>query len=272
MKKNADATRERRQRLESQGRCNQCGLEPPKFPSKLGIKCLKRANENRTARNEEVRENQREEANRRAAWAAYSGQLNLVRVVKLRDGIARLECFYDRLARLFVDQNISAVPPEKPRLLALENFSPTLRDTLLLAEPDDEAGPDWPIRKLPKILKGQKDWNYEKPHDDAYKIAAWRLLQTVPWQESKSHQKQWREEKLPAMENLVEWLYQHMVDLTMDHEAMMTAVKALVDLTRERAPHILTSQNMPEPTANYVRLPNGKLCQLSDYISGSLEL
>ena len=270
--RNAEATRERRQHLESQGFCSQCGLEPPKSPSKLGVKCLKKAAENRTARNEEIREKQREEANTRAAWPAYSGQLNLVRIVNLRDGIVRLERFYDKLAQLFAEQNISAVPPEKPRLFALGNFPPTLRHTLLLDVADNEGGPDWPLRKLPKLLKSQKDWNYEKPHDDAYNIAAWCLLQTVPWQESKSHQKQWREEKLPAMENLVEWLYWHMVDLVWDHESMMTAVKALVDLTRERAPSILTSQNMPESAANYVRLPNGKLCPMSGYISGNPEL
>ena len=271
MNKNAVATGERRRHLESQGLCHQCGLEPPRHPSKLCTKCLKRATENRTVKNEELRENHREEANRRAARAANSGQLNLVLIVNLRDGIARLERFYDTLAWLFAEQNISAVPPEKPSLFALENFSPTLRNTLLLGEGDDEEIPDWPLRKLPKILKSQKDWNYEKPHDDAYKLTAWRLLQTVPWQESRSHQKKWREEKLPAIEDLEKWLYLHMVDLIRDREAMMAVVKAFVDLTRERAPSILTSQNMPESVANYIRLSNGKLCPLPGYISGNPE-
>ena len=271
MNRNAVATGERRRYLESQGLCNQCGLEPPRYPSKLCTKCLKRTTENRTAKNEAFRENHREEANRRAARAANSGQLSLVQIVNLRDGIARLELFYDKLAQLFAKQNISAVPPEKPHLVALENFSPTLRNTLLLGEYDDEESPDWPLRKLPKILKSQKDWDYEKPHDDVYKLTAWRLLQTVPWQESRSHQKKWREEKLPAIEDLEKWLYQHMVDLVRDHEAMMAAVKALVDLTRKRAPHILTNRDMPDSAANYIRLPNKKLCPLTDYISGIQE-
>ena len=196
--------------------------------------CTDTKNDKRREKTAAENERTRAESNALAAVVAVEGILALHRVCRSRDRVNRLEEAYDKLAKRFAERRVSALPPERPERLGLEDLPPI---PPVLDFPDTAAPPDWPRKPL-KSLK-QKDWNYEDSLSDVYAFAMWFYLKNVPHFEFRSHEKRWQGEGLPFTIALTEWLQRHEIALRRDDEAMRRAVIALRALVKERAPALL---------------------------------
>ena len=223
----AERARTFRETRSNSGRCRDCGGALSDPEANRCVDCNKKKKGKQQATRAADNKVKRWESNKMAAPAAAEGMLALHRICYLRDRVNRLEEAYDKLAKRFEGRLASALPPEKPERLVLENLPP-LPPILDLP---DKADPDWPRKPL-KCLK-QKDWNYEDPLADAYWLATCFYLQNVSQMEFRSHEKRWQEEGFLFAIALTEWLQRHESALQREDEAMRKAVIDLHALVKE---------------------------------------